>query len=458
MAEHERMVSSNSRLKGAEVYRTGGTSDQRNASAATTEVAITALGGRGDGIGRLTSGEVVLVRDGVPGDRVAVTLQRLAGRLHGRIIALVDASPQRERPSCPVATACGGCSWQHVARETQENAKRDLCRRALGTDTFAWIAPVPAFAHRRRVRLHFRRDGDTLRAGFLERERDTLCATNACQVLVPALDGLIARATAALQPRIERGELMATDGAEGCVAEVHARPLPDAAPLDADGARQLAATLGLCGLDLHLGRHSARWGRTDVTLRETVLPLVPHGCTLPIAASAAGFSQATEAGNAAIRQAVCAELDAIGPLDAAFEAFAGSGNLSVLLVGRVRHLTTVELDRDAVARARRALTSASDLGTDVTVACGYAGASARAATNADLWLFDPGRPGAREVCEAALNRQPRHLIYVSCAPDTFLRDRKILELGSYRVISATAIDALPHTPHVELVARFVRTP
>jgi 23S rRNA (uracil1939-C5)-methyltransferase len=345
-----------------------------------------------------------------------------------------------------------------VAREAQEAAKRDLCRRALGTDTFGWIAPVPAFAHRRRVRLHFRRDGDTLRAGFLERERDTLCATNACPVLVPALDGLIARATVALLPWIERGELMATDGVEGCVAELHARPLSNSAPMGADGARQLAALLGLCGLDLHLGRHAARWGRTDVTLKETLPPLPPHGRSLPIAASAAGFSQATEAGNTAIRRAACAELDAIGPIDAAFEAFAGSGNLSALLVGRVRRLATVELDSAAVARARQALAVAPDLGTAVTITCGEAGSVARATAPADLWLFDPGRPGAREVCEAAVTRQPRHLIYVSCAPDTFMRDRKVLESGSYRMMSATAVDALPHTPHLELIARFARKP
>ena len=48
------------------------------------------------------------------------------------------------------------------------------------------------------------------------------------------------------------------------------------------------------------------------------------------------------------------------------------------------------------------------------------------------------------------------VIAVSCNVATFARDARILIDGGYGLEGVTPVDQFRHTPHVELVARFVR--
>ena len=45
---------------------------------------------------------------------------------------------------------------------------------------------------------------------------------------------------------------------------------------------------------------------------------------------------------------------------------------------------------------------------------------------------------------------------VSCDPVAMARDTKLLAARGYTLNTATMIDLFPHTPHVEVVARFDR--
>jgi 23S rRNA (uracil1939-C5)-methyltransferase len=236
----------------------------------------------------------------------------------------------------------------------------------------------------------------------------------------------------------------ATQGREGVIMTVHGRPreYDRVAPV-----AELAETLGLVGLSLHLGANVGHAGLREVTLPETEGPL-------PITVDAPGFAQATTLGNTAIREAVLASLEAIGNVERCDEFYAGSGNLSALLVGRVRRLRTIESDDPATVRARKTLAAATQLGTQATVLCGDAAELAEA--GADLWLLDPGRPGARELLEQAVDLGPRHVVYVSCALDTLGRDLKILAQAGYVQRSATLVDTFPHTPHAEMIVRLER--
>src|ERR1044072_2215035 len=74
----------------------------------------------------------------------------------------------------------------------------------------------------------------------------------------------------------------------------------------------------------------------------------------------------------------------------------------------------------------------------------------------DADVFDPPRQGAQAQVQQLAKSKIPVVVAVSCNAATFARDARILIDEGYRIESVTPVDQFRHTPHVELVARFVR--
>ena len=74
----------------------------------------------------------------------------------------------------------------------------------------------------------------------------------------------------------------------------------------------------------------------------------------------------------------------------------------------------------------------------------------------DAIIFDPPRSGAKKQVEEIVKNGPTKVVAVSCNPNTFARDSKILVDGGYELKKITPIDQFLWSPHVELVAEFYR--
>ena len=75
----------------------------------------------------------------------------------------------------------------------------------------------------------------------------------------------------------------------------------------------------------------------------------------------------------------------------------------------------------------------------------------------DVLLMDPPRSGSSEAfLNAALKIAPGRIVYISCNPETLVRDLKILTKKSYRVEKAVAVDMFPFTDSVEAVVQLSR--
>lgn len=74
----------------------------------------------------------------------------------------------------------------------------------------------------------------------------------------------------------------------------------------------------------------------------------------------------------------------------------------------------------------------------------------------DAVVFDPPRQGAEAQSKQLAASKVPVIVAVSCNVTTFARDARILIDGGYRIETVTPVDQFRHTPHVELVARFVR--
>ena len=70
-------------------------------------------------------------------------------------------------------------------------------------------------------------------------------------------------------------------------------------------------------------------------------------------------------------------------------------------------------------------------------------------------LLDPPREGADRAHLEVASRA-RRVVYVSCDPQTLGRDARLLAAAGFRLIRAVALDLMPQTFHVEVVALFER--
>lgn len=76
----------------------------------------------------------------------------------------------------------------------------------------------------------------------------------------------------------------------------------------------------------------------------------------------------------------------------------------------------------------------------------------------DVIVFDPPRAGAaaqvKEICQISNDGKNRKIIAVSCNPETFARDAKLLISAGFELKSITAVDQFVYSSHSEIVALF----
>lgn len=75
----------------------------------------------------------------------------------------------------------------------------------------------------------------------------------------------------------------------------------------------------------------------------------------------------------------------------------------------------------------------------------------------DVIMLDPPRAGSTpEFLSAASDCHPERIVYISCNPQTQVRDLWFLHQKGWKLASVTPVDMFPHTKHVETVALLTR--
>ncbi len=138
------------------------------------------------------------------------------------------------------------------------------------------------------------------------------------------------------------------------------------------------------------------------------------------------------------------------------DAYCGTGTIGILAADRAGEVLGVELNGDAVRDAR---INAKRNGTENIRF--YQNDAGRFLTNmagegqgkVDVLFMDPPRAGSDEAfLNAVVRMKPRRVVYISCNPDTLVRDIKYLvKHGGYRVKRAGAVDMFPFADATEAV-------
>jgi 23S rRNA (uracil1939-C5)-methyltransferase len=408
---------------------------------------IARIGHRGDGIAQTPAGPLYVPYT-LPGETAAV--DPWPGHPDRRHLVRVEV-PSRERIAaiCPHFGTCGGCALQHWARPPYRDWKRGLVIEALAQ---IGLGPPDALvdplldAHgegRRRAVFHaWRRGRDVLEVGFAALRAHHLVAIDHCPVLAPSLAGAIEAAWAI-------AEALA---AERKPLDIQVTATQAGLDVDVRGSGPLASTRMSALARLAEQHRLARLTRHGETVAQRALPTVTMGSARVVLPPGA-FLQATAAGEAALAALV---LEHCGAAKSVGDLFAGVGPFALRLAERAK-VTAADSDEAAIAalvqaaktpRLKPIAAERRDLFQRPFVA--------RELARLDAVVFDPPRQGAQaQARELAASAVPI-VVAVSCNPQTFARDARILVDGGYRLTRVTPLDQFLYSAHVELVARFER--
>jgi 23S rRNA (uracil1939-C5)-methyltransferase len=380
----------------------------------------------GDGLSRI-DGEVVLTPFVLPGETVEA--EPAESRQHvrrARLVNVLESSPDRVLPPCPVFTQCGGCQYQHATYDAQLRLKRDILAdtlRRVGKIEFdpAHMGAESAepLGYRNRVQLHIERG----RIGYRAMQSRRLIPVAQCPIASPKLNEIIGRLSRLVRDRRWPdfiGQIEIFTDESNIQWNVLEAGRPVARRFFEWLAEEFPGTVsGSLGYRVNEDTFTVS-GNSFFQGNRFLLPRLAH--------LAIGDSHGAEA----------------------WDLYAGVGLFSLPLARRFKKTTAVESGRAASVDLGH---NASRAGLSVEVVAQNTEAFLAGATTAPSFvLADPPRAGlGKTVVTRLLALAPQRLIIVSCDPATLARDLAALS-PLYEIERLTLVDLFPQTFHLETLA------
>lgn len=149
------------------------------------------------------------------------------------------------------------------------------------------------------------------------------------------------------------------------------------------------------------------------------------------------------------------EYAALTGRETVLDAYCGTGTIGIITSTRAEKVIGVELNPEAVrdARSNAKRNQADNIAFYQNDAGVLLQQMAEQGERLDVLLMDPPRSGSSEAfLSTAVRMGPGKIVYISCNPDTLVRDLKVLTGKGYRVERSVAVDMFPFTDGIESVA------
>lgn len=378
------------------------------------ELLIEDLTNLGQGVGRI-DGWVVFVPFVLPGERVRARIWRNKKQYsEADLVEIVEASPDRVEPRCPLFQECGGCQYQHYDYPAQLDWKRrqieQLLKKMADLDhpvNPCLGCPDQIYHYRSKITPHFRRPPTVpgTPIGFQKSASRAIVDVPQCPIASPAINDALGPA----RQRLQSGEVSFKKGGTLLMRDSDHGVISDMKALATE-------TVG---------------DNTFQFIAGEFFQNNPH--VLP-------------------RMVAYALEQAVGPgIDFLVDAYCGVGVFGICGHERFREVAGIEVSERAVelARANAVANSVGNmrvlLGSAERIFDGLAFPA-----NRTVILMDPPRKGSDALfLDQLLAFGPRKIVYVSCGPDTQARDIRPLLDGPYVVTDIQPVDLFPQTRHIE---------
>ena len=397
------------------------------------ELTVDAIAHGGEAVGRV-DGKAHFVAGAIPGERVDIEVFQEKSRwARGRLVEVLEASPDRIEPPCPAYPTCGGCTWEHVSYERQLEWKHEVVTgqlahigRLVDVEVRPTIAPGPPYGYRNRMDFSVS-DG---RPALHEHRSDQVVGLDGCLLLRPelaerfaALGDLTGVRKVVLRAGVNTGDALIMVGGR----------LPSQAP----GWNASVVVQSRDGLRTVQGRP---WFEEEI-----------DGVRFRVPANA--FFQVNTAGAGELVRLVT-DAAAVTGNDVLLDGYAGVGLFAATVGRSAGRVVTIDAGRaefEAITGNLEQVISGryrSLLGPFDRVA----------PTAKDRWnvaVVDPPRAGLGANGVAAVTRTgPRTIVLISCDPASLARDSSLLGDAGYQIDWVQPVDLFPQTYHIETVTRF----
>jgi 23S rRNA (uracil1939-C5)-methyltransferase len=362
----------------------------------------------GSGLARTDQG-IVFVPRTAPGDVVEADIaERKKDYATGRLVEILEPSPDRQETYCPNYSTAGCCHWQHIRYDRQVAYKEVILRESLRRiGHFDWNGAIeqltgPDRNYRLRATFHVTNG----RLGFMRENTNVIVPIRSCASLVPELNNFIGT----IDP--------------GPAREVHVISAPEVAASFVlnEGIVQRSGRA-----TIHLDNFQYRVV-ADTFFQANRFLLMPM---IEEVLKQAGSSP----GNV-------------------LDLYSGVGFFSIPLARVAKEVIAIESSRTAVhlaqenARINRTWQLRSvERQVDATLR--------GSKLQANVVVLDPPRVGCGvETANQIAKLRPGRIVYVSCNPATFAREAAVFIREGYELRRVSLVDQFPNTYHIELIASF----
>ena len=141
------------------------------------------------------------------------------------------------------------------------------------------------------------------------------------------------------------------------------------------------------------------------------------------------------------------------------DAYCGTGTIGMIASDKAGKVIGVELNADAVrdARSNAKANQIRNIQFYQNDAGKFLVEMAGQGAKVDVVLMDPPRSGStEEFMSSVVQIGPGKIVYVSCNPETLVRDLKYFKKKGYRVAKGVGVDMFPFTESLEAVTLLVR--
>jgi len=436
------------------------------------------LGSEGEGIVKI-DGFTVFVEGLIPNEKAEILITKVKKSFgYGKILNILEVSPERTMPLCPYYKTCGGCSIQHMSYSEQLRFKRNRVRDCLehigGFDNISVLPTVgmdKPWNYRNKAQYPIGKDKNgNVAIGFYTKRSHQITDIDKCLLQYSMADAVIG----IFRKFIEQFDISVYDESKhtGLIRHVLTRvgsasgEIMVTIVINGDKiphANQLIEYLkyinGIASVILNINKSNTNviLGDKCITLwgKDTIRDKIGDIC---FDISALSFYQVNPIQTQKLYE-LAIDAACLTGKETVFDVYCGIGTISLFAAKKSFKVYGVEIVDRAINDAKH--------NADINGIKNAEFEAGRAedilprlfseGKRADVIFLDPPRKGCElSVIDAVCGIQPTRVVYVSCDPATLARDMKAFAERGYETHSVQPVDQFCQTSHVETVVLMSR--